>query len=379
MYNGENDVPEGYSVINHVIENGRTLAGNQEIPTHDNENIMIGNTGNGYAQITIIEAEYRQTEYFPTLTDAINSCTNENKGYADKVTILKDLKETNTIDNEKNILLQLSGHTVSYDLNNPVLTLNNAKLKIIGKGNITNTYKYEFVEETQDHDKIDGGIGIYLTENAELTLGEDDRSVNRDIKIFGYGAGIYKNKQTESILNFYDGEVSGIKSIIGSVDKTAKNCNVITDLDEETNILTTYLGIVEDPVARIGNVYYGTLEKALEDVPETEEYEMKTIDTRLIPENFVGDDTYFFYKEGDKLVPNNSGINSTTAHSYMKIDLSESLPEEYKLTIDASISSQRVDRGIVMITNSSDTPIIDSNKSLIYTDCLLYTSPSPRD
>ena len=111
--------------------------------------------------------------------------------------MLKDVEENNGIANGKNIILDLSGHIISSNKKASVLEIDSSKLQIIGKGEIKNSYKYEFSGETENHGEIDGGVGIYLTNNAELTMGIDDRKVNRDIKIFGYGAGVYKDKLTE--------------------------------------------------------------------------------------------------------------------------------------------------------------------------------------
>lgn len=323
------------------------------MPSQDGEGTITGNSGNGYVKITSIEVDQIGDKYCKTLEEAIEACE-DNGNIQTKIVMLKDVEENNGIANGKNIILDLSGHIISSNKKASVLEIDNSKLQIIGKGEIKNSYKYEFSGETENHGEIDGGIGIYLTNNAELTMGIDDRKVNRDIKIFGYGAGTYKDKLTESVINFYDGEVSGIKAIIGNVDKTARNCNVVTDLNETTNILTAYLGVIENPIAKIGNVYYGNLESAINDVPESTEYETKTIDTRLIPENFVGDDQYFFYKDEElnALIPNNSENTYTVAHSYIKIDLTDLLDEDYILTVNASSSCHTWSQGYALVTES---------------------------
>ena len=38
------------------VENGQTIAGNQEMPTHDGTSTMTGNSGSGYAKITLLSA-----------------------------------------------------------------------------------------------------------------------------------------------------------------------------------------------------------------------------------------------------------------------------------------------------------------------------------
>lgn len=37
-----------------VGENSKAIAGNQNMPTHDGTSTMIGNSGNGYAKITLV-------------------------------------------------------------------------------------------------------------------------------------------------------------------------------------------------------------------------------------------------------------------------------------------------------------------------------------
>ena len=39
------------------VESGKTIAGNQSMPTHDGKSTMTGNAGNGFAKITLISVE----------------------------------------------------------------------------------------------------------------------------------------------------------------------------------------------------------------------------------------------------------------------------------------------------------------------------------
>ena len=56
-YDGTNTVPDDYAVTNHVLTNTQVLAGNNPIPTFDGSSTMTGNSGDGYARITLIEAD----------------------------------------------------------------------------------------------------------------------------------------------------------------------------------------------------------------------------------------------------------------------------------------------------------------------------------
>lgn len=54
-YDGTNTVPEGYAVLNHVLESPLVLSGNSNlIPTYDGIEHMKGNQGDGFAKITFI-------------------------------------------------------------------------------------------------------------------------------------------------------------------------------------------------------------------------------------------------------------------------------------------------------------------------------------
>ena len=54
-------VPNGYSVTSeYYLKNALTQAGNELIPTHNHETTMKGNSGNGFAKITILEYDALQ-------------------------------------------------------------------------------------------------------------------------------------------------------------------------------------------------------------------------------------------------------------------------------------------------------------------------------
>lgn len=66
---------------------------------------------------------------------------------------------------------------------------------------------------------------------------------------------------------------------------------------------------------------------------------------------------YFVEGENGSIVSNNKGVHSTTANSYIKIDLSQySSDEILNLTVNAQISSQISDRGYATITESENAP-----------------------
>ena len=70
--------------------------------------------------------------------------------------------------------------------------------------------------------------------------------------------------------------------------------------------------------------------------------------------NAVDNGTYYFEKTGNGLVSNNTGVNNSTAYSYIEVDLSDKT-DNYQLKINASISSESgYDKGYVNVSNNTD-------------------------
>ena len=67
---------------------------------------------------------------------------------------------------------------------------------------------------------------------------------------------------------------------------------------------------------------------------------------------------YYFVKNNGKYISNNQQQNSTTAKSYIKVDLTDK--EDVTLKINAEVSSQTSDYGYVTITNTTTAPSYSS-------------------
>ena len=74
--------------------------------------------------------------------------------------------------------------------------------------------------------------------------------------------------------------------------------------------------------------------------------------------------TYEFDEIDGVYKSNNQGKDSTTANSYIEIDLSN-LTGKYDLTVNAEISSQSSDYGYVTVTNTEDVPAYNSSTGRI--------------
>lgn len=102
-------------------------------------------------------------------------------------------------------------------------------------------------------------------------------------------------------------------------------------------------------------------------------------DTEYI-KKLVTPDTYGFKDAGNgAVVSNNSEINSSTAYSYNEIDLTSFASSEYyMINVNVSISSNyNYDLGSIFISESTDKPVLDSNRSCTLTsggDCLTSIS-----
>ena len=73
---------------------------------------------------------------------------------------------------------------------------------------------------------------------------------------------------------------------------------------------------------------------------------------------------YYFVEQNGKYISNNQNKHSTTANSYIKIDLTDE--EDVIITINAEISSESSDYGYATITNSESAPSYSSSTGRIF-------------
>ena len=90
--------------------------------------------------------------------------------------------------------------------------------------------------------------------------------------------------------------------------------------------------------------------------------------------------TYYFVEENGKYVSNNNGVNSTTANSYIQIDL-KNYEGSYALVVNANVSSEsNYDYGYATITENTTAPSYSSsNGRFIYITGTSSSVTAPTD
>ena len=277
-----------------------------------------------------------ETVYF-SLQEAFDACPKD--GTSATVELLKDIDEVSSTYVGQNILLNLAGHTIeSTDANRATIS-NNANLQIVQFIGTT-----EQIESDENKAKIISRnfVAIENKTNSSLTLGDDDDLVfsgpNFDsLIISGKQIGIKNNGN----FNFYDGNITAISAFEGNALEIGKptDYSLITTKNGEDEI--AYLGILSNYAARIKNVYYSTLQDAVDNA--------RVGDTIILVSPNVLTDTLTIDKTKD-----------------ITIDMN-------KLKISSNITTGYIidNKGKLRITTSdSETPgeIISVNRDILYND-----------
>jgi len=219
--------------------------------------------------------------YFPTLSSAIAVCT-KNADSQTTIIMLENVTETNTIDNGKNIKIQLNGKEIKCVGEEETTIINNSKLQIVNnseEGGIKSENHYAIIN------------------NAEITIGEVDEEEKEPNKIKPRIEGQEIGLKVEAgTLNFYDGIIIGKIAISHETvndPNTPENYVIVTTKQETGEKLEATLGQIVDAVAKIEDKYYTKLSAAISSVPNnleeaTEIVILKNItleETQEIPES----------------------------------------------------------------------------------------------
>ncbi len=261
--------------------------------------------------------------------------------------------------------------------------------------------------------------GLYNNSTGTINIGEDDGIVspsNPSITgVLNYnhqyssGYGIY-NK--EGILNFYDGTITGNEFSEGNITQIPSDTEIkfLSETDSITGFLTNYAG----PVAEINGVTYNTLQDAFDAVRDNQENAttvkllrdiiiLNEENRPIVNENkniyldlnghtitannpsgidnkgtleignkvsfpnisikdLVANGTYYFEDDGTgSYISNNAGKSGTTAHSYVKIDLTNYVGK-YKVKVNCQISSYQLSYGYATITESETAPSYNNSE-----------------
>ncbi len=214
---------------------------------------------------------------FPTLREAIDYCEKNATDTATTIEMLKDVDEVNLVEEGKNIIIDLKGHTVgSSDETQPTLT-NNGKLQIVDTS-----------EEKTGKVESKNATAIKNNESGVLRAGNNDTQVSNECPVIqGKNIGV----DNSGFFGFYDGKIIGKIAINGDVNKTPDLYNAMIETDE-TDVETATLGILADVEAKIGNKYYIKLAEAIENVKSDDTPTIVTVlkaisltNTLVIPEN----------------------------------------------------------------------------------------------
>ena len=260
------------------------------------------------------EAEY---ELFESLEEAITACgSNECT-----IEMVLDTKESVNVLEGQEIKLELNGKTVTgvrdYTIEN------SGELIIVDK------------EESEGGIINNTDTAIKNIGNGILQIGENEEplSVSMTIpNIVGTTYGIYTEEET-SKLKFYDGKIEGNVAIQGNVDDTPYLYNA--KITNEGHQVAT-LSILAEAEAKItGGKYYTKLSNAVSET-KSGTYELKEQDimSTVITPGLYGFD---YDEETNSLISNNKGISST-AHSYIKLDLTN-YTEDQELIVETFVSS----------------------------------------
>lgn len=180
-----------------------------------------------------------------------------------------EIEEAVSTYENQDIVLNLAGHTI---LNNkadkPTIT-NNGKLQIVNFiSDKTGTEAIEELEQEAYNSRITSLNSDAIINNADSTLiiGDDDEVIlsgpsAQSLIITGKDIGI-KNLGT---FKFFDGNVTAVKAIDNNdteIEKPIDNSIVTVRVAGKE---MAYLGILSNYAARIGGIYYSTLQDAVDD------------------------------------------------------------------------------------------------------------------
>ena len=266
--------------------------------------------------------------------------------------------------------------------------------------------------------------GIYNNSTGTINIGEDNGIINQTSPsitgLLNYSSESYTSYglyNMEGILNFYDGTITGNEFSEGTITQIPSNAEIT--FTKEKSSITGFLTEFSGPVAEINGVTYNTLQEAFDSVEDNQENAttvkllrditiLNDENRPIITENkniyldlngyaitannpsgidnkgnleignklpvpnisikdLIANGTYYFEDDGTgSYVSNNTGKSNTTAHSYVKIDLTN-YTGKYKIKVNCQISSYILSYGYATITETETPPSYDdSNGRFMY-------------
>lgn len=245
-----------------------------DIPEHEAKTVAI-----------ILDApveELEGTEYnsLEELVTALESHGLTKDSEPVKVQIVSDVRNDSTVITNQNIILDLNGYTIASKLQEPVLSINNANVKVMDiryaiAEYITDettaqalTAKYATKEDGIGRIENKKYIGVKIGEGGNFTIGDSGEiyaivDIEKPI-IEGKSKGIYNNGGS---FNFYGGQIIAEVPIEGELTDTPILYDSTADIYEDGRIVAK-LGKLAEIEAMIGLERYIKIEDAIKDANE---------------------------------------------------------------------------------------------------------------
>ena len=320
---------------------------------------------------------------YPSLKDALIGCDEVSQTKKCTIQMVKNTRETNIINSDQNILLDLNGHEIdgvsantfiingklqivdhsnTYDENDPETLTSYEPIGKIINNHIT-TKTNENNEEVFVHDGVtilNNSTGTFILGENEVSDDEPGSVVSQDEpEIVSNYLGV--NNSKGGTFKFYDGQVtSDVATIRGYTNSTPYLYNVNVN---ETDKVRANLVLLTTAVARIErtNIYYSSLDSA-RDEANNGKYLVSNIGpvSNLVGllEHGVNSYNYFELTEmdGETVITDADISNNEPTRSFIKIDLTDF---EYNqlLTISSKLtgSSLENNKAVAAVVDSEST------------------------
>ena len=228
-YDGTNTTPTNYNVGSYVLTNTRLLDGTYSMPSHDGNSIVTGNTGNGFAKITLIDEEKIEELYdgittydvkfeptAPVKTDTIHN----GKVYSSSYT---------SVLNEKNAYLEIDSSIIQTTAANFNGIENLGSTKVNKDGVVTALTNGIHSSATGDILDGEGYVSSFKIVNNDSFSGYNTGSINIDKNITVTANDINKDKSNIANVTVENGSTFNSNNSFLSVYSKESTVTNITD------------------------------------------------------------------------------------------------------------------------------------------------------
>ena len=210
------------------------------------------------------------------------------------VQLVKDISNESIVLNNKNIVLDLNGYTITSKLQEPTIDIIDGSLKIVDNkmemdNYIDDSERLNLLKETYKSGDKEGGIyskshvAIQIESSGKLTIGEEinfNEIPNTQAPIIsGKIKGISNLNGT---FNYYDGVILGKVPVSGNTTDKPALYDLTVSTSDTQGIFKTILLKVSGIEALIGKTRYTKIEKAIEAIKQIQENEKEAIEIDLV-------------------------------------------------------------------------------------------------